>query len=121
MFDVKDIDANLCTHLIFGFSALNETTNEMVAYDVWNELGANEPGGFHGAYKQFTNLKQKNPALKVLLMIEYSNLYIIDGSYQRYEDKIRQFNRTFPIEIQFRRTRFRLGVPWNPRWRSSRR
>ena len=69
MFDVKDIDANLCTHLIFGFSALSETTNEIVAYDVWNELGANEPGGFHGAYKQFTNLKQKNPALKVLLAI----------------------------------------------------
>jgi len=51
---------------------LDEKTNEMVAYDPWNELSPTDPGaepGAKGAYRRFTDLKKKNPALKTLLAI----------------------------------------------------
>lgn len=69
-FDVGDIDPFLCTHLVFGFAALdNYTMDKIIAYDPWNELCPNEPGGNGCAYKRFNELKNINPNLKTLLAI----------------------------------------------------
>ena len=51
---------------------MDERTNEIVAYDPWNELSPTDPGaepGAKGAFRRFTGLKQKNPALKTILAI----------------------------------------------------
>ena len=66
-FDVENIDPNLCTHLIYGFAALDNATNsQIISYDPWNDLTDNWG---KGAYLRFTGLKKQNPALKTLLAI----------------------------------------------------
>lgn len=66
---ISKISLNRCTHVIFGFAILDPNTNEIAAYDSGNDLESNEPGGGKGAYKRFTGLKNKNPALKTLISI----------------------------------------------------
>uniref|UniRef100_A0A8D0A928 chitinase n=1 Tax=Sander lucioperca TaxID=283035 RepID=A0A8D0A928_SANLU len=53
-----DIDPNLCTHLIYAFSAINKA-NELVTIE-WND---------DEHYKLFNGLKQRNPNLKTLLAV----------------------------------------------------
>ncbi|XP_010754148.2 acidic mammalian chitinase [Larimichthys crocea] len=54
----QDIDANLCTHLIYAFAGINET-NELVTIE-WND---------DVLYTSFNGLKQSNPNLKTLLAV----------------------------------------------------
>jgi chitinase len=65
-FDVEDIDAALCTHLIYGFAGLDETKLTIKILDEWNALQTNYG---KGAYARFVALKNKNPSLKTLLAI----------------------------------------------------
>ncbi|XP_068453189.1 acidic mammalian chitinase-like [Clinocottus analis] len=53
-----DIDPNLCTHLIYAFSGINEA-NELVTIE-WND---------DELYKSFNGLKQRNSNLKTLLAV----------------------------------------------------
>ncbi|KAG0711282.1 Acidic mammalian chitinase [Chionoecetes opilio] len=78
MFDVEDIDANLCTHLIFGFAGLG-SNNKIKVLDPWNEL-CDEYGLC--AFDRFTALKKKNTKLVTILAVggwnegstKYSNM-----------------------------------------------
>uniref|UniRef100_A0A3B5AS11 Acidic mammalian chitinase n=2 Tax=Stegastes partitus TaxID=144197 RepID=A0A3B5AS11_9TELE len=54
----SNIDPNLCTHLIYAFSGINEA-NELVTIE-WND---------EELYKSFNGLKQRNPNLKTLLAV----------------------------------------------------
>ncbi|XP_070965110.1 acidic mammalian chitinase-like [Oncorhynchus clarkii lewisi] len=54
----ENVDAHLCTHLIYAFSILNHR-NELVTYE-WND---------DVLYKSFNALKTKNPHLKTLLAV----------------------------------------------------
>uniref|UniRef100_A0A7N9AM55 chitinase n=1 Tax=Mastacembelus armatus TaxID=205130 RepID=A0A7N9AM55_9TELE len=54
----SNIDPNLCTHLIYAFSGINEA-NELVTIE-WND---------EELYKSFNALKQRNPNLKTLLAV----------------------------------------------------
>ncbi|XP_041860890.1 acidic mammalian chitinase-like isoform X2 [Melanotaenia boesemani] len=54
----SNIDPNLCTHLIYAFSGINEA-NELVTVE-WND---------EELYKSFNGLKQRNPNLKTLLAV----------------------------------------------------
>ncbi|XP_028265606.1 acidic mammalian chitinase-like [Parambassis ranga] len=54
----SDLDPNLCTHLIYAFSGINEA-NELVTIE-WND---------EELYKSFNGLKQRNPNLKTLLAV----------------------------------------------------
>uniref|UniRef100_A0A8D3CH13 Acidic mammalian chitinase n=1 Tax=Scophthalmus maximus TaxID=52904 RepID=A0A8D3CH13_SCOMX len=54
----SNIDPNLCTHLIYAFSGINEA-NELVSIE-WND---------EELYKSFNGLKQRNPNLKTLLAV----------------------------------------------------
>uniref|UniRef100_A0A3Q1JGK0 chitinase n=2 Tax=Anabas testudineus TaxID=64144 RepID=A0A3Q1JGK0_ANATE len=54
----SNIDPNLCTHLIYAFSGINEA-NELVTIE-WND---------EQLYQSFNGLKQSNPNLKTLLAV----------------------------------------------------
>ncbi|XP_071750622.2 acidic mammalian chitinase-like [Centroberyx gerrardi] len=54
----SNIDPNLCTHLIYAFSAINDA-NELVTVE-WND---------EALYKSFNGLKDRNPNLKTLLAV----------------------------------------------------
>nr|BAD15061.1 chitinase3 [Paralichthys olivaceus] len=54
----SDVDPNLCTHLIYAFSGINDA-NELVTME-WND---------EELYKSFNGLKQRNPNLKTLLAV----------------------------------------------------
>ncbi|KAA8590771.1 hypothetical protein FQN60_001714, partial [Etheostoma spectabile] len=56
MFTVSDIDSNLCTHLIYAFSVINDA-NELV------------PSIDTHIYKPFNGLKDRNADLKTLLAV----------------------------------------------------
>ncbi|XP_062834574.1 chitotriosidase-1 isoform X2 [Anolis carolinensis] len=53
----RDIDPNVCTHLIYAFAGMKG--NEIATLE-WNDVDL---------YKEFNDLKKKNPGLKTLLAI----------------------------------------------------
>ncbi|XP_041955431.1 acidic mammalian chitinase-like [Alosa sapidissima] len=53
-----DVDPNLCTHLIYAFSVINDA-NELATYE-WND---------ETLYQSFNGLKTRNPNLKTLLAV----------------------------------------------------
>ncbi|CAL1540570.1 unnamed protein product [Lymnaea stagnalis] len=59
----EDVDPDLCTHLIYAFASLEE--NKLVAVE-WNE---DETKSRKGLYKRVNRLRNKKPALKVLLSV----------------------------------------------------
>lgn len=65
-FDVEDIDPFLCTHILYAFAGLQESTGTIVSLDPYNDLYDNYG---KGAYIRFTSLKRINPDLKTLLSI----------------------------------------------------
>ena len=68
-FAPSDIDANLCTHVIYAFAELNEVTNEIQSQDPWADLPSTESEGHFDGYGETVKLKQQNPNLKVLLAV----------------------------------------------------
>ncbi|OWF47140.1 Acidic mammalian chitinase [Mizuhopecten yessoensis] len=56
-FKVSNIDASLCTHLIYSFAQI--TDNQLAIYE-WND---------EQLYQEFNALKLKNPSLKTLLAV----------------------------------------------------
>jgi chitinase len=61
-FSVKDIDANMCTHVIYSFAGLDPKTNAIKSLDPEIDIEK-------GAYKEAVELKIKNPDLKVMIAI----------------------------------------------------
>lgn len=47
-YDVTNIDPKLCTHIIYSFAGLDNTTFEMKPLDPWLDLFEQEKGGGHG-------------------------------------------------------------------------
>ncbi|RVE46555.1 hypothetical protein evm_008790 [Chilo suppressalis] len=60
-FGVEDINPNLCTHIIYAFAGI-DSNGTVIPLDV--ELDINM-----GNYRNFTNLKKKNPKLKPMLAV----------------------------------------------------
>jgi len=59
----EDVDANLCTHLIYSFADMNGT--QLVATEANDE----SVGGKKGMWERFTDLKQQNPDLKTMIAV----------------------------------------------------
>ncbi|XP_075988351.1 chitinase 2 [Anticarsia gemmatalis] len=78
-FSLEDLEPALCTHLVYSFAGLNETTNTIKSLDPWQDL---EVDYGKAGYKRLVGLKQKYPHLKVTLAIggwnegspKYSNM-----------------------------------------------
>ena len=61
-FGEKDIDPHMCTHIIYSFAGLDESTLQIKSLDYERDV---EQNGFQNVIA----LKQKNPQLKVLIAI----------------------------------------------------
>lgn len=59
---VEDIDATLCTDLIYAFAILNGTTNSIEVYDTYADIT-------NQMYAKFVDLKKKNPNIKTTIAI----------------------------------------------------
>ncbi|OXA56244.1 probable chitinase 2 isoform X2 [Folsomia candida] len=68
-FDIDHIEPNLCTHLIYSFAGLDNTTFIMKPLDPWLDQKLQENGGGREWFKRFNDFKAKYPHLKVLLAI----------------------------------------------------
>jgi chitinase len=66
LFDVEHIDPFVCTHIVYGFVGLSDTTHQIEVLDPYNDL---EENWGRGAMKRFTGFKQQNPNLKALVAI----------------------------------------------------
>jgi chitinase len=62
-FTPEDVDASLCTHLIYSFAGLNAETNEIKPLDPWMDL--EEGYGLQG-FRKATDHKYAYPHLKVI-------------------------------------------------------
>ncbi|CAB3241732.1 unnamed protein product [Arctia plantaginis] len=78
-FNLENLEPALCTHLVYSFAGLNETTNTIKSLDPWQDL---ETDYGKAGYKRLVGLKKKYPHLKVTLAIggwnegspKYSNM-----------------------------------------------
>ncbi|XP_073972533.1 probable chitinase 2 isoform X1 [Rhodnius prolixus] len=66
-FTISDVDVNLCTHLVYAFLGINETTNTVVSRDSWADYVTNGRG--FGQLKDLVKLKDEAPNLKVLISV----------------------------------------------------
>jgi len=60
----ENIDANLCTHIIFSFAKINDES--LLSSFEWNDESTEWSIGM---YQRVINLKQQNPSLKFLLAV----------------------------------------------------
>ncbi|XP_022901759.2 acidic mammalian chitinase-like [Onthophagus taurus] len=60
-FEIKNIDPNLCTHLIYAFAGLNDDSTIKIL-DNWAALDL-------GGFKNFNDLRNKNSKLKTLIAV----------------------------------------------------
>ncbi|XP_043196453.1 probable chitinase 2 [Amphibalanus amphitrite] len=65
-FTVDNIDPQLCTHVVYAFAGLDETSHKIRSLDPNLDLDA---GGGHGYYRKFVELKRLNPRLKVTIAV----------------------------------------------------
>lgn len=65
-FVMEDIDPSLCTHVMYGFTKLEN--NQITVFDPWGDLTPTKGGGLSG-YQRFTDLKKKNSQLKTIVAI----------------------------------------------------
>ncbi|XP_076449216.1 chitinase-3-like protein 1 isoform X2 [Babylonia areolata] len=59
----EDVNASLCTHLVYAFAKLNG--NNLTAFE-WNDESTS---WMTGMYERFNNLKKNNPEVKTLLAV----------------------------------------------------
>ncbi|XP_023943910.2 probable chitinase 2 [Bicyclus anynana] len=65
-FELADIEPSLCTHLVYSFAGLDETTLSIKSLDAWQDL---EKDYGKGGYKRMVALKARYPHLKVTVAI----------------------------------------------------
>jgi len=101
-FTPENVDPSLCTHLIYSFVGLDETTSSVKSLDTWMDLEENYA---LGGFKKTVDMKLKYPHLKVSVAIGGWN----EGS-KKYSDmakspvKRRRFVRSalqFVMKHQF--------------------
>ncbi|KAL1132511.1 hypothetical protein AAG570_010466, partial [Ranatra chinensis] len=61
-FTRKNIDPHLCTHLLYAFGKPDVDTNSIVSVDVYQDYAK-------GGYREFNELKEKNPKLKTMISV----------------------------------------------------
>lgn len=65
-FTVDYVDPQLCTHVVYAFAGLDETSQKIRSMDPNLDLA---PAGGHDYYRKFVQLKNLNPRLKVTIAI----------------------------------------------------
>ncbi|XP_069678399.1 chitinase-3-like protein 1 [Periplaneta americana] len=98
IFDVEDIDPNLCTHIVYTFVGI-DTQGGVVLLDTWNDIDL-------GAIKRFNALREKNPALKTMVAIggwnegseKYSQVVNNDATRAKFVDNIVNFVKKYDFD-----------------------
>ncbi|KAF2360545.1 Glycoside hydrolase family 18 catalytic domain [Trinorchestia longiramus] len=98
-FEIENIDPFLCTHVIYAFATMNESTYEMQEFDSWLDI---ELGG----YQKFVALKEQNPDLKVLLAVggwsdgseKYSNMVSSQASRDTFVQSALSFIQQYSFD-----------------------
>lgn len=101
---IENIDASLCTHLVYGFAKLE--SNKIEAFDPWLDLNKDEPGGGLNAFTRFTSLKEKNPSVKTLIAIggwnegseKYSAMASNDTSRNTFVNSVVEFLNKYKFD-----------------------
>lgn len=102
---IENIDATLCTHLVYGFAKLE--SNRIEAFDPWLDLNKDEPGGGLDAFSRFTSgLKRKNPSVKTLIAVggwnegseKYSAMASNDTSRNTFVDSVVRFLNKYEFD-----------------------
>lgn len=65
-FPLDSLDPALCTHLVYSFAGLNETSSSIRSLDPWQDL---EDNYGKGGYKKIVGFKSRYPHLKVTIAI----------------------------------------------------
>ncbi|CAH2084073.1 unnamed protein product [Euphydryas editha] len=65
-YDISDLEPSLCTHLVYSFAGLDETTHSIKSLDPWQDL---EKDYGKAGYKRLVSLKERYPHLKVTVAI----------------------------------------------------
>merc|ERR1712209_34232 len=68
-FTPENIDPKLCTHLIYSFAGLDNSTWSIKSLDPWMDFEKNYNGGGLSGFRKTTALKVTHPHLKVTLAI----------------------------------------------------
>lgn len=95
----EDIDASLCTHLLFSFAKVVKQGDGfgLAPYE-WNDL---DETWMEGMYTRFNKLKNKNPGLKTLIAVggwnhgsgEFSNMVASEAGINSFVQNSMQFAR----------------------------
>lgn len=91
---VEQLDPFECTHLIYGFAVLDNTTYEMKVYDQWMDID-------NGFYQKFTDLKQRNPKLKTLIALGGWNDSAFSKKYSELVSDLARMQNFVTKAVQF--------------------
>nr|XP_012147710.1 PREDICTED: probable chitinase 2 isoform X3 [Megachile rotundata]XP_012147712.1 PREDICTED: probable chitinase 2 isoform X3 [Megachile rotundata] len=116
-FGIDDLNPNLCTHLVYAFAGLNDTTWTIRSLDPYMDI---ENG--IGNYKKMTQLRHKYPDLNVLLAIggwnegskNYSELASSPERRSRFIDSVVYYLRKYDFngfDLDWEFPGSRGGVP----------
>ncbi|OWR46898.1 hypothetical protein KGM_206218A, partial [Danaus plexippus plexippus] len=102
-FDLSDIDPTLCTHLIYSFAGLDQSTGGIKSLDPWQDL---EKDYGKGGYKRLVSLKAKYPHLKVTVAIggwnegssKYSEMASKNETRAKFVQSVVQFLDTYNFD-----------------------
>ncbi|XP_010588526.1 chitotriosidase-1 [Loxodonta africana] len=90
----KDVDPNLCTHIIYAFAGMD---NHQVSVIEWND---------ETLYKDFNGMKKMNPKLKTLLAIggwsfgtqKFTNMVATANNRQTFINSVVKFLRKYDFD-----------------------
>lgn len=84
-YTVQDIDARICTHAVYAFAVLNQTSYEIREHDDYLDLDSGL-GNYHNFIQ---TLKEQNPDVKLLIAI---------GGWNESKEKISAYKMLFQTE-----------------------
>ncbi|XP_045782773.1 probable chitinase 2 [Maniola jurtina] len=102
-YDLSDIEPSLCTHLVYSFAGLDESTSSIRSLDPWQDL---EKDYGKAGYKRLVSLKERYPHLKVTIAIggwnegsdKYSRMASKPETRAKFVESVMHFLNTYKFD-----------------------
>ncbi|XP_034838643.1 probable chitinase 2 [Maniola hyperantus] len=102
-YDLADIEPSLCTHLVYSFAGLDESTSSIKSLDPWQDL---EKDYGKAGYKRLVSLKERYPHLKVTIAIggwnegsdKYSRMASKPETRAKFVESVMLFLNTYKFD-----------------------